>query len=477
MIIKKKNNNIMHSKSVNIYFLCILFVIISVFVSLNAFNNRPETGIYKFVYFMPLFFAVFSILFFKVYTNITVVSGMILAFMFIRYTVSVLMLTMDGFPKGIYAITYNEEYVTEALYLMIYEMLILFIGLLIISKKKQPLITEEIYANRLLTKTNFSKLNLLIVFLIIITFGMFLVWPALFKNYSFIINSSLDSMTSDLIRSQSGMPSGMRWIGYTCGEAVRNILVEFIVLWCYKRYVVNGKSRYWYLSLLSVCVNALITTSRLMVGLFTAIVFIEQIYYLYPKKRKVLINVGAILGSILVIAVALTYLSNAMVYQARSQLIQGYTNGYYNVYQSLCAYSNASQTFFDKVEMFFLGDGLGNVNVLSMFINGTNSSDLYNNYIYGFSFNGGAVVPLISQSSYYLSPILAPIVSFLCVLGAKKYEIKWKRAEGNILVNGIMSITLAAIPFMYNWSTLIHILTIVIIPIWFCYKINSRIRT
>lgn len=345
-------------------------------------------------------------------------------------------------------------------------------ALYIISKKKKTQVNDRYFIKKLLSKNNFYRLNYIVIFIIILTFLFFAIWPPLFKNYSLIFNSSLDSLTSEIVSSQSGLPSGMRWLGYTLGEITRNVLIEFLILKSYKKQLISRKSKFFFISIFIVLLNGMFTTSRIMIGLFTTVVFLQQIYYLYPNKRKLLLRTGAALGTIMIILIALLYLGNTLSYQSNSQVIQGYTNGYYNVYQSMCVYQNASQTLFDKIEMFLIGDGFGNINLISMFVNGINSSDLYNNYIYGYTFNGGAVVPYISQLSYYFSIILAPLFSFSIILCANKYEIKWKKAEGNILINGLLSILLAATPFMYNWSTLIHILTIVVLPIWLIYKLN-----
>jgi hypothetical protein len=124
--------------------------------------------------------------------------------------------------------------------------------------------------------------------------------------------------------------------------------------------------------------------------------------------------------------------------------------------------------------MFFIGDGIGNINLVSILIDGTNSSNIYNYYIYGEAFNGGAVLPLVSQMSFYFSPIIGPIFSFACILLAKKLESASLNSNGNVMIGQFCAFVFAATPFMYNYSTLIHILTIVALPLWICSYINAK---
>ena len=102
-----------------------------------------------------------------------------------------------------------------------------------------------------------------------------------------------------------------------------------------------------------------------------------------------------------------------------------------------------------------------------------NSSDIFNHYLYGKRFNGGAVLPYVSQWVYYFSPVLGPILSAIPIVWAKKVEKKWRNGEGNILVMGMLALVLALTPFMYNFPTLIHILSMSIFPLWLAAKANS----
>lgn len=471
----KENNKITHSNKNNFSWMAILIAIIALVVGLSSLNDS-SMGIYRYFPYVTISFGVITLFFFHVYREMTWVSMLTIVFMVLRYIVSLIILRHDHYPLGIYHIVVdNTKSLTTAL-IMFYEILMIYSALYVGKKTYKNSITIDKYKENLLGKKNFSRLNVLIVFMILITIIIFMVYPSLFNNYSFIVNTNLENLTDKIVESQSGLPSGMRWIGYTLGEITRYVVLEYLLLKLYKRYSNKGAiySRYWWLSISLASINAIITNQRMMLGIFMSLTFFYQIYQLYPSKRKFFAVFGAIIAIIGATIITLTYWSNALTYQSSSQMIQGYTNGFYNIYQASAAYENASMRLFEKIEMFFIGDGLGNINILSMFINGTNSSDIYNYYIYGRIFNGGAVMPLVSQMSFYFSGIFGPIFSFICILWAKKLENRSLTSNGNIMIMQFCAFVFSATPFMYNYSTLIHILTIVALPLLICSYINSK---
>lgn len=471
----EQDNGIISSNRNNFLGVAILIAIVALIIGMISVDDT-SMGIYTYFPYVTIFFGLATLVCFQVYKRMTWVSMITIVFMILRYVVTLVILHRENYPRGIYNVTINNSRSLMTALLMIYEILMIYLALYIGQRNYDSFTVVDKYKEKLLGKKNFSHLNVLIVLLILITIAMFIVYPSLFNNYSFIINSNLENLTDEIVESQAGLPSGMRWIGYTLGEATRYIVLEYLLLRLYKRYNDRNAvySRYWWLSVIISTLNALITNQRMMIGIFMSLTFFYQIYQLYPSKRKLFAVFGGAIGVLGVGIITLTYWTNALTYQSFSQMIQGYTNGFYNVYQATAAYDNASMSVLEKIEMFFIGDGLGNVNIISMFINGTNSSDIYNYYIYGSTFNGGAVMPLISQMSFYFTAILGPIFSFIFILIAKKLENRALMSKGNIMIGQFCAFVCAATPFMYNYSTLIHILTIVALPLLICSYINSK---
>jgi hypothetical protein len=469
------DDEIINSTNNRLYWLAILIGIISIVCGIVSLNDPPQ-GIYTYFPIVTIAFGAMSLMFFSVYKKVTWVTVITIAFMFLRYTVSLYILHREGYPKGVYNISVNNSKSLQTALIMIYELIMIYCALYIGQRKYRCNVSIGEYKKKIFSNRNFSHLNVVLVLFVLITIGMFVMYPSLFNNYSFIINSELEYLTDNIISSQAGLPSGMRWLGYTFGEATRYILIEYFLLKIYKRYTLKESvhSRYWWYSVFLALINALITNQRMMLGIFMSLTFFYQIYRLYPSKRKLFVFFGGIIGVFGIGMITITYWTNALTYQSFSQMIQGYTNGFYNVYQATSAYENASMNILEKIEMFFIGDGIGNINLVSILIDGTNSSNIYNYYIYGEAFNGGAVLPLVSQMSFYFSPIIGPIFSFACILLAKKLESASLNSNGNVMIGQFCAFVFAATPFMYNYSTLIHILTIVALPLWICSYINAK---
>lgn len=121
----------------NYYIINIFFSIISIITALKIYFNPPTTGIYQYIYLLPFFFFLFNLVFYKIYSNITIVTAIVLIFMFIRYTISSIFLLMDGFPKGLYHINYSSAISIEATFLMILEMFFYFWRYILLVKKRK----------------------------------------------------------------------------------------------------------------------------------------------------------------------------------------------------------------------------------------------------------------------------------------------------------------------------------------------------
>ncbi len=452
----------------------VLVSVISIVIGFLSINNYTEGTIYRYFFIIPFLFGVLNLLFFKVYSKLTLSSALVIGFMLIRYVITPLILYIERYPRSIYYTEIINSSQIYAVFIMCYEMFLIFI---VLNKKKKSsnTISDEEYIIKATSKENFGQLNILLIGVIGLTCVIFIAFPSLFGNYSFIVNANLDSLVADSEIQQANLPFGMRWIGYTLGEATRYIVIDYTLIRLFKKYERDESSLYWWLSILIITVNACFTTSRIMLGLLMSISLYYQTYKLFPKMRKFFLRVGIGLGLLVILVIAYTYLSNALSYHSLSQMIQGYTNGFYNVYQARNAYLNYSQDWVDKIATFLLGDGLGNVNVISRFINSINSSDIYNHYIYGGNFNGGAVVPLVSQMSYYFTFAFGPFATYFCLRIMDYYEIKNQNGKGNMLINQFLAVTLGATPFMYNYSTILHIITVVVIPIWLFSWINKHV--
>lgn len=450
-------------------------IALSIFAGMVGIRGlyTPIEGVYKYVCLLPILYAILNMVFIKVYRNVTLSVTIVLVFMFIRYVVSVLVLQIEKFPRGIYYIKSSNNVSFLTALLMGYEMLVIFWALSHLPQIENKLSDEE-YVGRLLRKENFSKLNIISICIVMVTVLLHIIYPSLLSNFSLIIGDQVEGMVQNSVALQSNLPGGMRWIGYMGGIISRYIILEWIVIRCFLKSLRRNKMFYWWMSIIVVGANMLITTSMQMVGIFFSLVLFYQIYRLYPKQRKLLFGMGVVIGCTFFGIILFTYWSTSLTYHSLSQMIQGYTNGFYNVYQSQFAYDMGQQSLVEKLEMFIVGDGLGSVNIVNRWINGVASTQIYNAYIYGnASSNGGAIIPLVAQCSYYFTIFLGPLISGVSIFLMRKFETRSYNANGSILLNSFASLIFAVTPFMYNYSITIHIVTIMIIPIWFVSRMNK----
>lgn len=463
---KVENRYNLYALRENQYYLIGVFLSIIAIVIVFLGWRHQEKGIYEYFFLLPLFYGVLNILFIKVYKNITLCTAIVLILMFIRYTLTAFILLLDKYPQGVYFIQTSKEVSLSTAVIMIYEMLIIYCTLFFIIVPHRNTSTE-IYISKVNTRYNFSKLNILVIGFIVFTILIHIVYPSLLTSYNFILNGELDSLAQNSEISQQNLPGGMRWIGFMCGTIARYVVLEWFILFCFKQYSQTQKTKYWFYSVGVITANMLVTNSMQLVGIIYSLVMFYQIYRLYPEKRKAMFRIFGVAGASFFIYFMFIYWANSLEYHSLSQMIQGYTNGFYNVYQSKFAYESLNQDFFEKVQMLIVGDSLGNINIVNRWIQAINSTQCYNNYIYGVnSAGGGAIVPLVAQMTYYFGKIVGPWTSFAFIFLMKKYEAKSYNAEGNILLNSFLSVLFAITPFVYNYSIVLHVLTVTVIPIW-----------
>lgn len=438
-----------------------------------AIYESKTTGIYKYVFILPLLFTTINFLFLNIYNRLTIVTIIVITMEFIRYVLTPLVLMIENYPKGLYTYSFNNEKMVNAILTMAIEIIAIYFALYKTRRYSDIVIDDKALVRRIVDKENYSKLGISSYAIILFTIAIFLMFPAVRNIYSFIFSGELDSLTYVTSSMMDSLPGGVGWLGSTFGEITRYILLENILLALFKENLKKQKKKYFFISIAIIMLNMIFVTSSMVISLLASIVLFFQVYILYPQDRKKFIKFSIILGEVAILAVIFSYLKNVLSYQSLSQMIQDYTNGYYNIYQAQCAYEKYNLGIIDKIMMLFLGDGIANISPINIFFHVVNSSDIFNNYLYGRKFNGGAVLPFVSQWTYYFTPVIGSFFSALPVIYAKKVEKKWRNGDGNILVLGMLSLVLALTPFMYNTPTFIHIITMSIIPLWVAAKANK----
>ena len=437
-------------------------------------SNSTPAGMYLYMPLLPLVFAIVNIVFLKIYNKITVVTIIVILMEFIRYVVTPLIVMIEGYPKGLYVYSFSKEAMVNTVIIMVMEIIVIYYVLYACRNFSDISIDDNLYIKKILQKKNYSSIKITSVLIIAFTVILFLAFPGVKSIYSFIFSNDMDTLVYRTSSALDSLPRGVGWLANVFGETTRYIVIQNIIIMMFRKSCISQKNRYFYLSAIIIVLNMMVGTSSMVIGLTASIVLLFQLYILYPKERKLFLVVGITIGSIASIALVFNYLQNVLTYQSFSQMIQDYTNGYYNIYQAQFAYEASNLSLFEKLEMLFIGDGIANISPLNILFDTVNSSDIFNYYLYGTTFNGGAVAPYVSQWVYYFSPVIGPLFSAIPIYFSKKMESKWRNGEGNILVMGMLALVLALTPFMYNYPTLIHILTLYIMPLWLASKANEK---
>lgn len=451
-------------------FLLVFIVVLSFSSFVLTFSAQ---GIYSGLWSLPLFFCIFSVLFSNIYNQITLSHIVVIIMMILRYVISPLLLYVEKYPQfDKKYFVYDSDVVFLSLFIMILEMLIIFIELSVNDRKRKKINNEQEFIIN--NNSTFARINPASFMLIIITVTLFLIFPSLTSTYKFVFSKNLDAYLSDSTVENLKLPFGVNWLGYVLGEVTRFVIIEWLLVKLYLKHVKTGGKIYWIISILIISINAMFTTDRIALGLMLSLVFYSMVYRLYPDYRKKLNLFIIICGFVSILTIVYSYLGFSINTGGLAHTIECYVGGYREVYQSISAYNSVNLSVIDRIEMFFVGDGISKVVILSSFLRPSlNSSDIYNYYLNQTSFNSGRVVPMISQSAYYFSIVLSPIVSYICMRLMNKFESKASYDSSNMSINLYASLIFAVAPFMYSFSVLIHVFTNVILPLWAVSKINT----
>lgn len=477
-IAKKNVNDEMkkHTKNHYIYFIVYLLSIISMISAVIIGFSLEEKGIYKHLFILPFLYGTFNLVFVSIYKRISLFKFLLLGLLFIRYFITPLLVYIDGFPINIYYLSFSYETIIKQTFIMSYEMFIMFFMIWIFERKFTTANSHKKDRYDLNDNKNFAKLNFVVYMIIIFTIGLFCIYPDLLKNYRFIFDAEpQNTMASNRETIQMSVPNGLRWIGYTLGEAVRYVIVQRILLYIYRKSRDNPRNIHVATSLFIICVNSLIATSRNMVGIIMTLVFFNQIVIVYPKAKRFLIKLMMIMSFFMVIIFSSYYLKISMSYKSFANLLESYVGSTYEVYQSLRSFELADYTIFEKLYILLKGDTLGFINVINTILSklgNITSTTIYNSYLYGNRPAGGHIVPMVSQAYFYFGIFLSPIFSALSIVMMYKMEKKVNKATGNYITDMFLGIVFSIAPIMYNYSIVLLLTTTVALPIYVMSILN-----
>ena len=450
----------------------ILLSLFALYVAFVVYKSNTK-GIYQYIWLLPIVFAIINFIFIDIYKRVTIVSCIVIGMEFIRYVLTPVILMIDDYPIGLYTYIYDKNNMITSTFIMVYEILIIYYCLYYCRKFSDIVKTDDELIESIVCTKNFSSLRISSYCILIFTLIIYMIFPSLKNIYSFLLSGNLDSLTDSTSIAIMTLPSGIGWLGSVLGDISRYILLGYILFYFFKKDCYLQRTKNVIIPVILIIMNMMFVSSSMIISLLSSIVLLLQIYILFPRFRKFFILVGVLFGIVVIFVVIMSYLQNALTYHSLSQMIQDYTNGFYNIYQAQCAYKSYHLDLLNKYIMLFLGDGIANISPINILFNTLNSSDIFNYYLYGMKFNGGAVLPYVSHWTYYFTAFVGPLFSALPIIYAKKMEYRWRNGEGNLLISGMLALIFALTPFMYNIPTLIHIITMTILPLWVASKCNA----
>ncbi|QKQ28723.1 hypothetical protein FOB69_03910 [Staphylococcus hominis] len=407
-----------------------LIITISLITTIYLFKQRPQLDAgYENIYLLPLAYLIFHILFIRKVMKdygISMFLGVYITVSFFRYVVLSFLVVLSRWFYGRAIYPPEPIFYKQAIYMMIYELLIYNIAILIFHrfffKNKEKSMKKTDNNN----EVKYSKNNIVYIIFIIFTFMLVAIRPNSISFFSFLsVNKnyvgleSVDTLTAIM----------------TIFLNTSRILIYLIIVrWCMLN--IHPKSpilSFIFVSIITIVNSLVFFGTNRADFVFNFIVNLVVLMYLY-KKLGVVFSVFLSSLMPLVITGLSNYRETSTITHGTNKLIdftdniQVYLGGIYNVALSLDLHSPNHSLLVLFIDILRSAFG---PNLILKYINITSSVNLYNMRI----FNNGHVsqiIPMIGQGNLYLGRIFAPILGvsfiFLAVFIVKEI-VKVKRLE------------------------------------------------
>lgn len=373
--------------------------------------------------------------------------------------VNVAMLCRYAFvPVSIYM--YNElsefrhdyNYLNEAILLMLFEQIAIFIAIRHYSLKKQIIMCKSM-------KLKLPKTNNVISFLLII----YIIYLAIsYKN----LGSGLDVL-------QSGALNEMREIEGNDFEGSHyiDIIWQSLCVWLFTFVVIKIKDvfpskEYIAVSLSIFCAVIYILISFIdQTGLsrwYTIITTgscVSFLCWLYPSKQKHILTSILVPGGILVFFATLFKngglllggdMDEAVLEIFSPNYLDTYFSGPVNVNNAIGVIENSGWNI-----SHFFSDIIISIPILNHYIDVYQTTPtMYNSFLGRIYENdrGDQIIPLLGQSSIYLSYFLSPLLSMICIIVSRKTDKNYINGKSALVyMYAFVAIWFGITPFMLNF--------------------------
>ncbi len=405
---------------------------ISIISTLYLFiNNEMIPNGYQNIFLLPMAFCIFYNFFIRSVMKKYGISLFLLIYIivsFFRFVILSVLLVESNWFYGRSNYSPAPLFFKNAIYIMIYELLIYNFTIYIFHKfffgnNRKKLYDGIIEGSK---KINFSKSNIIYIAFIVLTFMLVIIRPSSLNFFSFFkVNNNftkleeLDILTSIVIMFLN----------------VARLIIYFVIIgWIIKIIQPKNYLFSFILVVLITLINSLIFfgTNR-SDFIFNFAVNLLVLIYLY-KKLGVIINI-LFLGLLPIVVSGMSQFRETVTITGGSNKLidvtdnlQVYLGGIYNVAMSLDITNPNGNILLMFVDIFKSAIG---PNILLKNIEMATSAQLFNYRIY-LSDHVSQIIPMIGQGNLYLGPIFAPLLGIIFIFIAvflTKQIIKFKRIE------------------------------------------------
>lgn len=423
----------------------VMFFLFTCIVSILVYSNTSNLPGYQYVFFIPLLYGFLMLVtsFSKyIYSNVGLFLFNIVAF--IRYIILIYLGALAGFPinRGIVPPSY---YIEHSILLMIFEMLISFLTIQILSSRYYA-ISEHKQLNTVINykNSNFLKIFIFIAFLIVI------LYPDLLSKYNLVFN--LEDY-SEQISTNNGSIHGIFSLIIVFA---RTLLLVMLINFGKEKYDKTGKIRYVIFSTVVIIVNLLIVTElsrfSILISSISGLYFLNR---MFQKQRKIIsLVVGiSILLSILVVSYYKLIAGSTSNDLARwSETLQAYFSGPKNVAISLIM---AENFHINPIVQIFKDNFSSVAGIAGMINQNSNIISYFNFTYYGSYVSRDQIVPLLGQGNFYfgyLGSIIPTVLSTWTMMWLDK-KTRIDKNPYKIYVSYFMAAWFGS-AMMINWPIL-----------------------
>lgn len=377
--------------------------------------------------------------------------------MFMRYSVLIMAIYISG-ELSSYANNYN--YLNEAVFLMIYEQIFVFMTLYFTGRTEKNRISflrikEEMRVEQ-------GTKALVCVALACILAGILITHRYLIGGLSLITKGVISS--SNIDNNSSGFvtiiwQACLAWLYiYICAQIKRKI---------------NNKKGVMLAVFISAVYILLTFIGQQSISRWYTIISFVAVYFilskLYPKEKRIIVMYIVIPAIVLLIVVSVykntNYLSENISFSKSflllfdSKKLEVYFSGPVNVNNAMGLYAKHWGGIFSLPL-----DVVNNMPVVNHWFDTSAATvNLYNQYIGRFwNGSGDQIIPLIGQSSIYFSTVFAPLLSCIAVKIVRVSDRRYIQAE---------SLDVYVFAFLGAWSAVALILNMTIFLSWMYIRI------